>query len=404
MGRSQPFADGFHHCNGNAVSGLFVELCVRLNRKHSVDLFVPPALQPQAFFWSQPADSAAEKNTVAVLGGEGEHGFFRRFDSPPVLTDSFPFRGKDRTGFQGSLVAVCGEGMGDFSANSAAAGIQSGKRQTDAVAGIRHFISLLSVLLDGQAHFIQAGFPAKSTRLCRKGTAYPFRGVHSLSLRSGKDLHKRRSCCFGERKYFSSASLIKISDKIHPFSGLGDSEILAVEHLPFHTIPQSIQRMEDGRKRPAPVMIKQSGNIFKQQIRRSFCRSQPGNFKEQGTSWIVESSTVSSNRKRLAGKSAAQQVEVGDAVWIGFSDIFTKPLSFCIEQGFIALVCLFVDFAMAYAGKPSGAGEPFPEPADAGEQVNISYGFLYHAPFEGFDESLKHNQWTSPLFRELKSI
>lgn len=108
--------------------------------------------------------------------------------------------------------------------------------------------------------------------------------------------------------------------------------------------------------------------------------------------------------KRLAGKSAAQQVEVGDAVWIGFSDIFTKPLSFCIEQGFIALVCLFVDFAMAYAGKPSGAGEPFPEPADAGEQVNISYGFLYHAPFEGFDESLKHNQWTSPLFRELKSI
>ena len=89
--------------------------------------------------------------------------------------------------------------------------------------------------------------------------------------------------------------------------------------------------MEDGRKCPAPVMVKQSGNIFKQQIRRSFCRSQPGNFKEQGTSWIVESSTVSSNRKRLAGKSAAQQVEVGDAVWIGFSDIFTKPLSFGVK-------------------------------------------------------------------------
>ena len=162
--------------------------------------------------------------------------------------------------------------------------------------------------------------------------------------------------------------------------------------------------MEDGRKRPASVMVKQAGNIFKQQIRRSFCRSQPGNFKEQGTSWIIESSTVSSNRKRLAGKSAAQQVEVGDAVWIGSSDIFTKPLSFGIEQGFIASVGLFVDLAMAYAGKPSGTGEPFSEPANAGEQVNISYGFLYHAPFEGFDESLKHNQWTSPLFRELKSI
>ena len=251
---------------------------------------------------------------------------------------------------------------------------------------------------------IQTGFPAEAARLCRKGAAYSFRGVHSLSLRAGADLFKRRSCCFGERKYFSSASFIKISDKVHPAAGLRDSEIFAVEHLPFQTIPQSIQRMEDGRKRPASVMVKQAGNIFKQQIRRSFCRSQPGNFKEQGTSWIVESSTVSGNRKRLAGKSAAQQVEVGDAFGIGFSDIFTKPLSFRIEQGFIALVCFFVDLAMAYAGKPSGAGEPFPEPADAGEQVNISYGFLYHAPFERFDESLKHNQWTSPLFREMKSI
>ena len=258
--------------------------------------------------------------------------------------------------------------------------------------------------LCGWADSIQTGFPAEAARLCRKGAAYAFRGVDSLALSFGKDLHKRCFCCSCERKYFSPASLVKISDKVHPAAGLGDMEILAVKHLPFQTIPQSVQRMEDGRKCPAPVMIKQSGNIFKQQIRRSFCRSQPGNFKEQGTSWIVESSTVSSNRKRLAGKSAAQQVEVGDAVWIGFSDIFTKPLSFCIEQGFIALVCLFVDFAMAYAGKPSGAGEPFPEPADAGEQVNISYGFLYHAPFEGFDESLKHNQWTSPLFRELKSI
>ena len=153
-----------------------------------------------------------------------------------------------------------------------------------------------------------------------------------------------------------------------------------------------------------PYVLKHIRNIFKQQIRRSFCRSQPGNFKEQGTSWIGKSSTVSSNRKRLAGKSAAQQVEVGDAVGIGFSAFVTNTLSFRIEQGFIALVCFFVDFAMAYAGKPSGAGEPFPEPADAGEQVNISYGFLYHAPFVGFDESLKHNQWTSPLFRKMKSI
>ena len=139
--------------------------------------------------------------------------------------------------------------------------------------------------------------------------------------------------------------------------------------------------MEDGRKCPAPVMIKQSGNIFKQQIRRSFCRSQPGNFKEQGTSWIGKSPTVSSNRKRLTGKTSAQEFKVGDVAWIGFSDIFTEPLSFGIEQGFIALVGFFVDFAVSYTGKSSGTGESYPEPANTGEQVNISYGFLYHAPY-----------------------
>ena len=280
-----------------------------------------------------------------------------------------------------SLITACSEGMGDFSSNPAAAGILLGIGQIDAVAGIGHFVPLLGVLLDGQPHLIQTGFPAETARLRREGAAYSFRGVDPFSLCSGKDLYKRCACCFGERKYFSSASLIKISDKVDPTAGLGDSKILAVKHLPFQTIPQSVQRMEDGRKCPAAVMVKQAGNIFKQQIRRSFCRSQPGNFKEQGTSWIVESSTVSSNRKRLTGKTSAQEFEVGDIARIGFSDIFTEPLSFGIEQGFIALIGFFVDFAVSYTGKSSGTGESFPEPANTGEQVNISYGFLYHAPY-----------------------
>lgn len=87
-----------------------------------------------------------------------------------------------------------------------------------------------------------------------------------------------------------------------------------------------------------PYALKCIRYVFKQQIRRSFCRSQPGNFKEQGTSWIGKSPTVSSNRKRLTGKTSAQEFEVGDIARIGFSDIFTEPLSFGIEQGFIALI------------------------------------------------------------------
>lgn len=110
---------------------------------------------------------------------------------------------------------------------------------------------------------------------------------------------KRRSCCVGERKYFSSTSLIKISDKVHPASGLRDAEIFAVKHLPFRKIPQSVQRMEDGRKRPAAVMVKQSGNVFKQQIRRLSGFSQPGNFKEQRTAWVGKSTPASTYCKRL---------------------------------------------------------------------------------------------------------
>ena len=289
--------------------------------------------------------------------------------------------------------------MGDFSSNPAAPGIFLSKRQIDAVAGIRHFVPLFCILPDGQAHLIQTGFPAEAARSAPRGCSLPLPGSRlALPGAPGRICIRDVPAVSVKGNTFPLHRLSRYPIRYTLFRDWGTPKSLLLSTCHSTTIPQSVQRMEDGRKCPAPVMVKQSGNIFKQQIRRSFCRSQPGNFKEQGTSWIVESSTVSSNRKRLAGKSAAQQVEVGDAVWIGFSDIFTKPLSFCIEQGFIALVCLFVDFAMAYAGKPSGAGEPFPEPADAGEQVNISYGFLYHAPFEGFDESLKHNQWTSPLF------
>ena len=293
MGFRPPPADGFHHIHGHAVARLLVKLGVGLKRDHLIDPFIFPALQPQAFPWRQTADALSipypgsfplmAANSTILLGGEAS-GIFRQLRILVHIHKA-----------QDSLISVSREGMGDLSPNPAAAGIGGGICQVDTIAGIRHGISLFGVLLDGQAHFIQAGFPAEAAWLRREGTAYSFRGVDPFPLGSGADLDKRRSCCFGERKYFSSASLIKISDKIHPFSRLGDSKIFAVKHLPFHRIPQSVQRMEDGRKRPAPVMVKQSGYVFKQQIRRSFCLSQPGNFKEQGTSWVRESSTVSSN-------------------------------------------------------------------------------------------------------------
>jgi len=379
MGGGQPLSDGLHHIDGDAVSGLLVKLGVGLERQDKVDALIRPSLEPQAFPWREAADAASVPHTggfplmaadpAVLLGGEAA-GIIRQLRFLVHIHTA-----------KGALAAPSGEGVGDFPAHPAAAGIEGGIGQIHTVAGICHFISLFRVFLDGNACAVQPGFPAHPACLGGQGAAYPFRGVDALPLCAGADLLKRRSCCFGERKYFSSAFFIKISDKVHPLAGLRDAEIFAVKHLPFHTIPQSIQRMEDGRKRPASVMVKQAGYVFKQQIRRSFCRSQPGNFKEQGTSWIGKSPTVSSNRKRLTGKTSAQEFEVGDIARIGFSDIFTEPLSFGIEQGFIALIGFFVDFAVSYTGKSSGTGESFPEPANTGEQVNISYGFLYHAPY-----------------------
>ena len=73
-----------------------------------------------------------------------------------------------------------------------------------------------------------------------------------------------------------------------------DAEIFAVKHLPFHTIPQSVQRMEDGRKCPALVMAEQAGYVLQQEIRRVPGCNQPGNFKEQSASGVCEASPLSS--------------------------------------------------------------------------------------------------------------
>ncbi len=71
---------------------------------------------------------------------------------------------------------------------------------------------------DGYAHLIQPGFATEATRIGSQRTIQSFGGVDSLSLVAAMLLNKRTSCCFGERKYFSSTSLIKISDNVHAVS------------------------------------------------------------------------------------------------------------------------------------------------------------------------------------------
>lgn len=196
---------------------------------------------------------------------------------------------------KGALAAPGGEGVGDLPPDSPTPHIECGVSQVDTVAGVSHLVSLFGVFLDGDPCAVQPRSPAHSACLGGQGAAGSFRRVDPSALAAREDLFKRRSSCFGERKYFSPASFIKISDKVHPASGLRDAEIPAVKHLPFHAIPQSFQRMEDGRKRPPFVMVEQAGNIFKKQIWRLPGFSQPGKLKEQGPSRVPKSSALSSS-------------------------------------------------------------------------------------------------------------
>ena len=71
----------------------------------------------------------------------------------------------------------------------------------------------------------------------------------------------------------------------------------------------------------------------------------------------------------LARKSAAEQLEVWHGAGVGFSGIFNEPLSLRVKQGVVTAVGVFVDFAVSYACKASGTGQPLSETADAGEHI-----------------------------------
>src|SRR5699024_8483934 len=226
----------------------------------------------------------------------------------------------------------------------------------------------------------QAGPSAETSSQSRKRTAYTCGGIDPLPLRSWLDLCKRSSCCFGERKYFSSTSVIKISDNVHAAAGLGDAKIFAVEHLPFHAIPQSVQRIEDRRKRPSAVMRQQAGYVLKQQIARVPGFSQAGKFKEEGAAGVSESLAASSKAESLARKSSAEQFKVEHVFWIGFSGISGVPLSFAPEQGAVTALGVFVALAVYHANKTAGTGQPLAEAADAGEHVNKTNGLSTSLP------------------------
>ena len=71
----------------------------------------------------------------------------------------------------------------------------------------------------------------------------------------------------------------------------------------------------------------------------------------------------------LTRKTSAKKLEVGHCFWVCFSCIFYEPLSLRVKQGVVTAVGVFIDFAVTYACKAPGTGQPLAETADAGEHI-----------------------------------
>ena len=108
--------------------------------------------------------------------------------------------------------------MRNLFTNPSAPTVDCGVAQVDAVTDLCHLVAGFCGALDRHSHLIQPGFATEATRIGSQRTTQSFGGVDSFSLVTAVGLNKRTSCCFGERKYFSSTSFIKISDNVHAVS------------------------------------------------------------------------------------------------------------------------------------------------------------------------------------------
>ena len=111
-------------------------------------------------------------------------------------------------------------------------------------------------------------------------------------------------------------------------------------------------------------------HVFRKKICRPFRSSQSGNFKEESASWIGKSPSQTSVRKCLAGESSAQEVKIGHVTRFDGSCILRVPLLFrWIMDGPVALVGMFVYFAMADALIAVDQGQAGSKPADPREHI-----------------------------------
>lgn len=165
-----------------------------------------------------------------------------------------------------------------------------------------------------------------------------------------------------------------MSDNEHALAVLGDTEILAVKHLPLQVVPQLIQRGEDSAER-APLMVSEkASDVLKKQKPWLFRPSNPRDLKKENATGIAESRAHAGNGEGLAGETAAQEIEVGETAGVDTGDVAEGPVvgkPSPVEGGGV-----LVDFREA--DTDGAASDTEFKSADAAEQREIPRSCVIH--------------------------
>ena len=199
-------ANGFYDCHGHAVACLLVCLRIGVDGEDFVDLILTEPLQAETLPRHQPADSAAaQDNAVCVrcvhrMGNACKHTPAARIAAREAKVDGIAFM-RFLIAFLRCFLNVENTGILPFEVGKGAVlpGMQT--------SGVRRDLRLALC----QIYKVESGLSAGV--LCAGDSG---RIIDSFAQPSMDDLYKSFCICSKDRKYFSGASGIKISDKEQP--------------------------------------------------------------------------------------------------------------------------------------------------------------------------------------------
>ena len=204
--RANAAANGFYDRHSYAVASLLVCLRIGVDGEDLIDLILTEPLQAETFPRHQPSDSAAaQDNAVCIcrvhrMGNACKHTASARITAREAKVDGIAFM-RFLIAFLRCFLNVENTGILPFEVGKGAVlpGMQTSGVRRDLRITLR------------QIYKVESGLSAGV--LC---AGDPGRIIDSFAQPPRDDLYKSFCICSKDRKYFSGASGIKISDKEQP--------------------------------------------------------------------------------------------------------------------------------------------------------------------------------------------